>query len=325
MSKINIQDSNTIIIEDNKEVTDMTAITNIKDFANALANSINEMQDDYRVEVEEIVKMNDDVLYALMFKQDGSDKAPTLYANQSWDDFRAGYGVKAIAIDMLTQVKSLGPAPDVMDETFDFSFDSIKDKLSVRLIEMDRNSKFKEKVPVRALDCGLGVIADINLGNGYRTTINYKLGDEYKYDYEKLFDTALENAARMDRPKLVNMNSALFNNWNYNLLEEDGTARYWEDDNSMYVLSTESGNCGASALFYPGVLERIAEYFRVSFFILPSSIHEVIILPDTGQHAVEGLSQMVKQANGTVVQPNEVLSDNVFYYSYNNSELSIAA
>jgi hypothetical protein len=90
----------------------------------------------------------------------------------------------------------------------------------------------------------------------------------------------------------------------------------------MYVLTTESGTLGASALYYPDVKEKAAEVIGCSYYVLPSSTHEVILVPDAAGIDEKELCSMVKQANRTVVEPKDVLSDNVYHFDKDTRELS---
>lgn len=90
----------------------------------------------------------------------------------------------------------------------------------------------------------------------------------------------------------------------------------------MYVLTNEAGTLGASALYYPDVKEKAAELMGSGYYVLPSSIHEVILVPDTAGHDVKDLCEMVKQANRTVVEPQDILSDSVYHYDRETRDLS---
>jgi hypothetical protein len=90
----------------------------------------------------------------------------------------------------------------------------------------------------------------------------------------------------------------------------------------MYVLTNEAGTLGAAALYYPDVKEKAAELMGSGYYVLPSSIHEVILVPDTIDHDVRDLCDMVKQANRSFVEPKDVLSDNVYHYDKDSRDLS---
>ncbi len=89
------------------------------------------------------------------------------------------------------------------------------------------------------------------------------------------------------------------------------------------VLSNKKGLYGAAALFYPGILRNIAEKKGSGLFIIPSSINEVIIIADNGLYIHEYLKNMLMEVNSTEVKLDEILSDNLYYYSYESSRLSV--
>lgn len=86
-------------------------------------------------------------------------------------------------------------------------------------------------------------------------------------------------------------------------------------DSPLWIATVEGGAYGACVIVYPGFLEHAAEALHGSFYVLPSSIHEVLLLPERDVRGkVEGLEAMVKNINRSDVQPEERLSDSVYYY-----------
>ena len=88
-----------------------------------------------------------------------------------------------------------------------------------------------------------------------------------------------------------------------------------EDRIPMYVLSNKQKLQGAACMFYPDILKNFAEEKNSDLYILPSSIHEVILLPAVGDLEKEGLLEMVTEINKTQVQECDVLADSVYYYN----------
>jgi len=82
----------------------------------------------------------------------------------------------------------------------------------------------------------------------------------------------------------------------------------------LYVASTETMNRGAGVLAYPDFLQEASEKIGGNFFILPSSIHELLFLKDTGDITRQELTSMVRSVNAAEVSPSEQLSDNVYHY-----------
>ena len=69
-----------------------------------------------------------------------------------------------------------------------------------------------------------------------------------------------------------------------------------------------------SSTFINGVLDKIGELLGSDFYVLPSSTHEVILVPDNGNMQTKELEDMVKEVNATQVAPEDLLSDKVQYY-----------
>lgn len=82
----------------------------------------------------------------------------------------------------------------------------------------------------------------------------------------------------------------------------------------MKVLSNTKRLHGAVCMLYPGVLKEMADRMGGDFFILPSSVHETILLPDAGEGLNGALRQMIREVNSTKVAPEEVLSDTLYRY-----------
>jgi len=85
-------------------------------------------------------------------------------------------------------------------------------------------------------------------------------------------------------------------------------------DLNLYVLTNEDGNCGAAVFTRQGVRQRIFEKLNGPYFILPSSTHELLIIPDDGNVNADELAAMVKEINLTEVAPQDVLSDHVYRF-----------
>ncbi|MCR5033134.1 MAG: DUF5688 family protein [Lachnospiraceae bacterium] len=146
---------------------------------------------------------------------------------------------------------------------------------------------------------------------------------------EQLFEDA-EKASPKNLPgAILSMES---------MMEEMGHPFSWNEEEKkgafdpMYILSNDRKLFGAAAMFYPGVLESFSERLGLSFYILPSSVHEVLLVPDYGQYRFShyanngaDLLHMVVQINATEVPPEEVLADAVYYYDKNTRKMSILA
>lgn len=82
----------------------------------------------------------------------------------------------------------------------------------------------------------------------------------------------------------------------------------------IIVLQTKSSLFGAKAIAYPGVLKGIAEKTGKDFYIIPSSIHEVLLMPMNSDINPDQIREMIHDVNSTVLDKKDFLSDSLFCY-----------
>ena len=90
----------------------------------------------------------------------------------------------------------------------------------------------------------------------------------------------------------------------------------------MYVLTNKEKLQGASTILYPDVLSTFADRKNANLWLLPSSIHEWIIICDDGNMNRETLSEMIQEVNGSQLAVDEILSDHPYYYNRTTKVLS---
>lgn len=300
----------------------------VKEFTNIIKEELpdflpEEVYKDLVIDDVEIAKMNDQKLHGLTFKPKGSDAAPTLYIDDLYERHENGEDIGFLLVDLANRYEEARKAPTPPE--VDLSWDRVRDNLSVRLLEKKRNIDFLSNMPYVDVGNGLAMTADINMPGDmhgeWRIAVNHGVMEQLGVDRNELFINAMESAVSYDRATLTDMTQALFSPDKENLLDRAEPLEPMEVG-GMYVLTTESGNLGASALFYPDVKEKAAEMIGSGYYVLPSSIHEVILVPDTMNHDARDLCDMVKQANRSVVEPKDVLSDNVYHYDKDSRDLS---
>ncbi len=137
------------------------------------------------------------------------------------------------------------------------------------------------------------------------TVINDPLMEEYGVDKERIFLDAVKNSIRIMPPRVEFARD----------IYEDDEER--DDDDPFYNMvdiSNEKHFRGAAVLFYPGVMEEVAMMLGGSYYVLPSSVHEVLAIPADPSVSVTFLRQLVMEANLLHVPDEEQLSDEVYFY-----------
>lgn len=303
---------------------------NIREFMDELSGEIMKMLPkdltrELSIDQATVTKMNDQVLYGLTFKRENDNASPTIYVNEEFENHLDGKPMGMISGQMIQlYLDSLMTHPEVIPQ--DLHLDNVKEDLTFRVVEIKRNRRYLSEVPYMPLGNGLAAVCDVKLqesDDGYwRTTVTRTFAEKNDIDMKELFAAAMEHAPKVDPPQLISMENQMFGFLGDNYLE---TGRISEEDKvPMYVLSNESGMLGASVLFYPGVQEKIAEALGEGYSVLPSSVHEVLIVPDSLSPDTLELAEMVRSVNKNVLDPKDVLSDNVMHYDKDTKELSTA-
>ena len=92
----------------------------------------------------------------------------------------------------------------------------------------------------------------------------------------------------------------------------------------MLVITNERKIEGAGAIFYPGVMDQIGRRITGNYYILPSSIHETIVVPDDGYTKRQDLEATVNAVNQNQVAPEERLTNSVYHYDTKNKVFELA-
>ena len=86
---------------------------------------------------------------------------------------------------------------------------------------------------------------------------------------------------------------------------------------STGYIVTNGDSCGAIALFYPGAMERFAHIIG-SFFVIPSSTEEVILMPGTDPIGING---MIREVNAVCMGDDLALDSHAYFFDKATSTL----
>ena len=256
-----------------------------------------------------ITKAQRGELTGLIFKEPGTVCAPTFYVEDFYDMYKEGRSLKDLsAIVVQDAYRYIHNPPDFPNIDPDVLIG--QGLLGVRLLNKSGNRDYLKNVTYLDVGCGFALIAEIRSGD-FRAVITNGLMDSLGMTKESLFERALEDSSMNDRATLFDLGDMLpaFPQGNMNLLDSaDGTVL---PPVSLYVLSNESSFWGAAVLFYPGMLARLSELMGGSFYVLPSSVHEVLLLPVT-EGDPQKLVDIIRSANRTVTDSDVFLADELF-------------
>lgn len=284
------------------------------------------------IERVEIVKANDTRVHGLRLSHEGDCAGWNVYLDDLYERYHEGECLDILLKEAACRCEEgLGFRAPVSPDDMRLDFDSIRNRLSVRLLGVAHNMSYMDGKPYIDTGCGLALIATIGCdsdgsGGWFLSVTDELLRNEIRTSREELLTAALENAVKTEPPVLVSLEDYVRANYGnpvsvQNFLEEPYIDEYRRC--RALMLSNESMFFGAAALFYPGVTERIAEILRCGYYVLPSSVHEVMIISDAAEPDVRGMVETVKEANRTVVSRSDLLSDYVLRYDTAAKKLSV--
>ncbi len=206
-----------------------------------------------------------------------------------------------------------------LNELTDYS--RVKDKLSLEVVSAERNADKLKSIPHNTLE-DMAVITRIVLdkteyGNA-TIVVTDSLCHQFGITKEQLFEDALVNAPLV-RPTEIKGMSEVMSEMMPGLMPEISP-----EDEQIFVATVPDKNHGAGVIAYPNFMENAAQKLGGSYFILPCSIHELLLVRDNGQMSAQDLENMVKEVNATQVEPCDQLTDHVYYYDAQKHVFQIA-
>ncbi|RGT52719.1 DUF5688 family protein [Lachnospira eligens] len=270
------------------------------------------------ITINHVIKNNGCEMDGLVIMEKGKDIAPTIYLDSFYELYTNGENIKNI----IRQIEVIYEQ-NKNNVTFDVNilkhFDTIKDKIVYKVVNYRSNEKLLEQVPhKRILD--LAVVFYCLLDNEYgrsATALIYNNNlKNWDVTIDDVYKAALKNTPDLLHSKISSM-AALFEKCGVNVDGEEVDLKDYVPSD-MYVLTNESKLNGAACILYENVLYDFAQKLGADLYILPSSVHEVILLPKLSVFEKDELVNMVKEVNTEGVAADEVLSDHV--YEYNRTE-----
>ncbi len=302
------------------------------EIADQILNYLPERYIDAEVKVSEVIKNNDQHMFGLTIHQPDTNITPTIYLEPFFEQFNDGREMDAILAEIAhVQMEHETVRFDINSIT---DFDTVKDNITVKLIGLEGNDDYLKDKPHTIVE-DLAVVYRIdldhsNMGNASVPITNH-LMENFGLTTTELHTLALANMEMSHEAKLMSMQEMMRGIMEDRLPDTmskeekaeiiDQMIGVTEDQSVMYVLTNEEKFNGAAELLSDKVMDMVRDRLGDEFFILPSSVHEVIILPKSEDMTLEALEQMVQEVNATQVSPEERLSDHVYTYDAQEKQI----
>ena len=292
----------------------------LDEVAEKLQAAQNPFSGQIRVNVKDVEKANGMSYRGIEVADDQLGMGVTINMDKHYKMYLAGKPLDEI-VDLVQQ-----QAMDAFEERPDVDISRVKDyeslcsNVMMEAVSREKNAEYLQNVPHFDM-ADLSIIYRVNVaesrnqGIGVITVDNRLLNsmgvslDQFQKD---VFDQVLSG----DPPVLKSLTEVLGGSFIGDISGPDGGLFLATNSNALY---------GASVIAIPGFLDQAAEELGGSFYILPSSVHEVLFLKNDQAMEVQDLENMVQEINESIVSPEEQLSDRVYHYDAKGKIFELAS
>lgn len=272
-----------------------------------------------KVAVSRALKTNRNYIDQISLLADGMNISPAIPLDVYYEQYRCGKSIDFLA-ESIWSLYEKSDQKGSADVSFYSDFEKVKLQIACKLINYNKNEELLRHVPHRRFH-DLAIVYYCRtehtvLGKGSILIQSDHL-KQWDTDADHIHEAAFFNTMRILPYRIYDI---------ADILEESfGRPRREEDTRhaQMYVLTNSEKYWGAVSIIYGGVLEKIAEKIGKDYFVLPSSIHECMIVPEADGLKKEELHQMVREINRSCVAQEDILGDSIYYYSMEKKELEL--
>lgn len=279
----------------------------------------------FQIKLNDVRKNNGIVLKGITVVENDNNIAPTIYLDEYYKDYINGKTTFVKVIDDVMGTYHKNKVDQNVDMRYLLNYEKVKQGIVYKLINTEKNKELLNDIPhIEFLDLSivfqyLVTQEELGIAAILIHNVHQKL---WGVSVEDLYQAAKENTCALLKYEIKSMSEVLFD-----IIEEAGTEEpddymmEMSDSIPMYVLTNKRRVDGAACMLYPDLLHHFSDKIGKNLFIIPSSIHEVLILP--ADHDVQELEvrRMIKEVNDTQVSTEEILSYSLYFYDRQVGEI----
>lgn len=287
---------------------------------------------DWSIEVESVTGNNGVVKDCLLIQKPEWENKIAISLMPFYQMYQQGIEMVFLCWGLIKSLEH-DPLESIREQAL-LDFGQMKERVVYRLINADLNEELLKKIPSIPFQ-DLAIVFALLLDRqeddpeaGWETKLKGRQKDtrevscliHYGYlklwgiDEDELYPLAAENTPRLLPLRYQTMVDAIG--------KEDAELVPGEEP-EMYVITNQEGVYGAAAILYPGALKDISDQIGSDLLILPSSVHELILLPFDEYAKEIDFWEMVAEVNQTEVPPEDILSGEVYRYDRNEGRVTI--
>lgn len=288
-----------------------------EEFVEAVKDNIRDyLPEKYRdaeISTEPFQKLNSSYM-GLQVKTEGQNVVPTVNLESHYGFYNATRPSLTAFDSILRKIADLVQSDPGLEVDWVKDYSQVKDRLFIRVNDAKENAFSLRNMPHQEVD-GLAVTYHIayegRQGIEASIPVTNDLLKTYGIDAQQLHADAVKSGEAVNPPLFISMAEMMSRMTG---IDADEIAPSIPGGPDLMILTNDQALYGAGSLFYPGLMDTVASQVGGNYFILPSSVHETIILPDDGMMDRDALEGMVREINEMVVAPEDRLSDYVYHY-----------
>lgn len=265
------------------------------------------------IQLSEVTKNNDVTLTGITIRDLDSNISPTIYLNQYYKKYMDGADMEYI-LSEIADVRVKHEVKESIDISCITDFNLVRDKIVPRLSSLEWNAELLKDKPhtdIADLAVTYHIIFSKNEAGVMSVPITHKLMETWCIDLHTLHELAVKNMTVISPSKFQSLSSMLAGLLpGFNVHDENVDP---ETDDMLYVITSDSKVNGAANILDPVLMSAVLDRFN-DFYLIPSSIHEWLLVPANGVNP-SILTSMVCDVNASEVSPGERLSSHVYRYT----------
>lgn len=278
------------------------------------------LKDDFRLCVENIEMNNGVVNHAVCLRKVGG----AVYASPV--DYLERYYYENYPLDVALEHDAeliwmlISKDTITFDTDVAYDFEKIKNNIRVMVINTEMNSERLKDMPHKDF-LDLSIVAYIILeeySDGYmNTAVTNEWLKRWNKTADEIISLGFKNTVMCFKPVFKDILDVLYENEDEEGIEKINKQLVKNDKGEidrlpLYILSNSHRVYGAITMLYPVIMDCLVDQFSSNLLIIPSSVHEVLVLPCDKDMDLEATVEMVRLVNRTEVPLRDVLSNCVY-------------
>jgi hypothetical protein len=310
------------------DITQSSTVSSYESFKQTLLTNVGTFfSADTHISIDSFTHNNQLSLDGLTILESGSNISPTIYLKPYFEQYEKGMPLLQICRQIAEFYHDHRFTQNI-DTSFFTCLEKVRPRIVYKLIHYDKNRELLEEIPhFTYLD--LAIVFYCLVPNDAHENASILIHNSH-LDYWDISKDTLLLFAQQNTPQLLPWHCDSLTDLLLQMLDslpretqEQTLEAMQQEAVPMHVLTNDRCYFGACCILYPDVLKEISDNLKDDLFLLPSSIHEVILVPASSTREPSTLRETVREVNLTEVAQDEYLSDSIYYYERRTNRVSL--